>query len=148
MLKRKAVERGAITAEQAERMTDTEAVQLIFEAGLSTARELSDVSGRGVGMDIVRANVEKINGSVEVSTRRGGGTTFTIRLPLTLAIIQALLVRVAWRNLRPSDPCRHRDVASGAGPDPPHQPPRCDAAARHGATAGGAPTRVWYPGHG
>ena len=76
-------------------MTDTEAVQLIFEAGLSTAKELSDVSGRGVGMDIVRANVEKINGSVEVSTRRGGGTTFTIRLPLTLAIIQALLVRVA-----------------------------------------------------
>jgi two-component system, chemotaxis family, sensor kinase CheA len=95
IVKRKAVERGAITAEQAERMTDTEAVQLIFEAGLSTARELSDVSGRGVGMDIVRANVEKINGSVEVSTRRGGGTTFTIRLPLTLAIIQALLVRVA-----------------------------------------------------
>ena len=94
-LKRKAVERGAITAEQADRMTDAEAVQLIFEAGLSTAKELSDVSGRGVGMDIVRANVEKINGSVEVSTRRGGGTTFTIRLPLTLAIIQALLVRVA-----------------------------------------------------
>jgi two-component system, chemotaxis family, sensor kinase CheA len=95
VLKRKAVERGAITAEQAERMTDAEAVQLIFEAGLSTAKELSDVSGRGVGMDIVRTNVEKINGSVEVSTRRGGGTTFTIRLPLTLAIIQALLVRVA-----------------------------------------------------
>jgi two-component system chemotaxis sensor kinase CheA len=95
IVKRKAVERGAITAEQADRMTDLEAVQLIFEAGLSTAKELSDVSGRGVGMDIVRANVEKINGSVEVSTRRGGGTTFTIRLPLTLAIIQALLVRVA-----------------------------------------------------
>jgi two-component system chemotaxis sensor kinase CheA len=95
IVKRKAVERGAISAEQAERMPDTEAVQLIFEAGLSTAKELSDVSGRGVGMDIVRANVEKINGSVEVSTRRGGGTTFTIRLPLTLAIIQALLVRVA-----------------------------------------------------
>ncbi|HLZ26782.1 MAG TPA: chemotaxis protein CheA [Chloroflexota bacterium] len=94
-LKRKAAERGAITSEQADRMTDAEAVQLIFEAGLSTAKELSDVSGRGVGMDIVRANVEKINGSVEVSTRRGGGTTFTIRLPLTLAIIQALLVRVA-----------------------------------------------------
>ncbi|MDQ6670040.1 MAG: chemotaxis protein CheA [Chloroflexota bacterium] len=94
LVKRKAVERGAITPEQAERMNDSEAVQLIFEAGLSTAKELSDVSGRGVGMDIVRANVEKINGSVAVSTRRGGGTTFTIRLPLTLAIIQALLVRV------------------------------------------------------
>src|SRR5450631_1905803 len=62
---------------------------------MSTARELTAVSGRGVGMDIVRTNVEKINGSVEVSSRRGGGTTFTIRLPLTLAIIQALLVRVA-----------------------------------------------------
>jgi two-component system chemotaxis sensor kinase CheA len=70
-------------------------VQLIFAPGLSTARELSDVSGRGVGMDVVRANVERINGSVEVHTRRGQGTRFTIRLPLTLAIVQALLVRVA-----------------------------------------------------
>jgi two-component system, chemotaxis family, sensor kinase CheA len=95
LLKRKAVERGSITAEQAERMTDLEAVQLIFNAGMSTAKELTDVSGRGVGMDIVRTNVEKINGSVEVSTQRGKGTVFTIKLPLTLAIIQALLVRVA-----------------------------------------------------
>src|SRR5207245_6566174 len=63
--------------------------------GVSTADKLSDVSGRGVGMDVVRANVEKINGSVEVHTRAGLGTTFTIRLPLTLAIVQALLVRVA-----------------------------------------------------
>ena len=63
--------------------------------GLSTAQELSDVSGRGVGLDVVRANVERINGSVEVVTHRGLGTTFTIRLPLTLAIVQALLVRVA-----------------------------------------------------
>jgi two-component system chemotaxis sensor kinase CheA len=94
-VKRKAVERGALTPEQADRMTDQEAVQLIFAPGLSTAKELSDVSGRGVGMDIVRANVEKINGSVEVETRRGKGTTFTIRLPLTLAIVQSLLVRVA-----------------------------------------------------
>jgi two-component system chemotaxis sensor kinase CheA len=76
-------------------MSDSEAVQLIFAPGLSTAKEISDVSGRGVGMDVVRANVEKINGSVDVSTRRGQGTTFTIRLPLTLAIVQALLVRVA-----------------------------------------------------
>src|SRR5205814_3873775 len=72
-----------------------EGVQLIFAPGLSTAQQLSDVSGRGVGMDVVRANVEKINGSVEVETRKGHGTTFTIRLPLTLAIVQALLVRVA-----------------------------------------------------
>jgi two-component system chemotaxis sensor kinase CheA len=94
-VKRKAVERGVISQEQADRMSENEAVQLIFAPGLSTAKEVSDVSGRGVGMDVVRANVEKINGSVDVATRRGHGTTFTIRLPLTLAIVQALLVRVA-----------------------------------------------------
>jgi two-component system chemotaxis sensor kinase CheA len=94
-VKRKAVERGVISQEQADRMSDTEAVQLVFAPGLSTAKEVSDLSGRGVGMDVVRANVEKINGSVDVATRRGEGTTFTIRLPLTLAIVQALLVRVA-----------------------------------------------------
>jgi two-component system chemotaxis sensor kinase CheA len=94
-VKRKAVDRGVVSQEQADRMTDREAVQLIFAPGLSTAQQLSDVSGRGVGMDVVRANVEKINGSVEVETRKGHGTTFTIRLPLTLAIVQALLVRVA-----------------------------------------------------
>jgi two-component system chemotaxis sensor kinase CheA len=94
-VKRKAVERGVVSQEQADRMSDREAVQLIFAPGLSTAEKLSDVSGRGVGMDVVRANVEKINGTVEVETRKGQGTTFTIRLPLTLAIVQALLVRVA-----------------------------------------------------
>ncbi len=94
-VKRKAVEKGVVTPEQAERMSDQEAVHLIFSPGLSTAQELSDVSGRGVGLDVVRANVERINGSVEVETHRGRGTTFTIRLPLTLAIVQALLVRVA-----------------------------------------------------
>lgn len=94
-VKRKAVERGVISQEQADRLSDDEAVDLIFAPGLSTAEALSDVSGRGVGMDVVRANVEKINGSVEVRTHPGTGTTFTIRLPLTLAIVQALLVRVA-----------------------------------------------------
>jgi two-component system chemotaxis sensor kinase CheA len=94
-VKRKAVERGVVTQEQVDRMSDQEAVQLIFAPGLSTAETISDVSGRGVGMDVVRANVEKINGTVEVETRKGKGTTFTIRLPLTLAIVQALLVRVA-----------------------------------------------------
>jgi two-component system chemotaxis sensor kinase CheA len=94
-VKRKAVDRGVVSQDHADRMSDTEAVQLIFSPGLSTAAQLSDVSGRGVGMDVVRANVEKVNGSVEVETRRGAGTKFTIRLPLTLAIVQALLVRVA-----------------------------------------------------
>jgi two-component system chemotaxis sensor kinase CheA len=84
-----------VTLDHAERMSDQEAVQLIFAPGLSTAQQLSDVSGRGVGLDVVRANVERINGSVEVETHAGHGTTFTIRLPLTLAIVQALLVRVA-----------------------------------------------------
>ena len=94
-VKRKAVERGVVSQEQSERMSDEEAMQLIFSPGLSTAEKLSDVSGRGVGLDVVRANVEKINGLVEVESRQGAGTTFTIRLPLTLAIVQALLVRVA-----------------------------------------------------
>jgi two-component system chemotaxis sensor kinase CheA len=94
-VRRKAVERGVITSERAGRMSEQEAVQLIFTPGLSTAQELSDVSGRGVGLDVVRSNVEQINGSVEVQTRQGQGTTFTIRLPLTLAIVQSLLVRVA-----------------------------------------------------
>jgi two-component system chemotaxis sensor kinase CheA len=93
-VKRKAVERGVVSQEQVDRMTDTEALQLIFAPGLTTAEALTDVSGRGVGMDVVRANVEKINGSVDVETRKGMGTKFTIRLPLTLAIVQALLVRV------------------------------------------------------
>ena len=94
-VKRSAVARGVVSQDQADRLSDEEAVQLIFAPGLSTAEKLSDVSGRGVGMDVVRANVEKINGSVEVETRRGEGTRFIIRLPLTLAIVQALLVRVA-----------------------------------------------------
>ncbi len=93
-VKHSALERGVVTQEQVERMSDAEACQLIFMPGLSTAREVSDVSGRGVGMDVVRANVEKLNGAVEVQSRPGQGTTFTIRLPLTLAIVQALLVRV------------------------------------------------------
>jgi two-component system, chemotaxis family, sensor kinase CheA len=94
-VKRKAVERGVMSQEYADRASDEEAIDLIFAPGLSTAETVSDLSGRGVGMDVVRANVERINGTVEVQTRKGQGTTFTIRLPLTLAIVQALLVRVA-----------------------------------------------------
>jgi two-component system, chemotaxis family, sensor kinase CheA len=94
-VKRKAVDRGIMSQEHADRASDDEITDLIFSPGLSTAETVSDLSGRGVGMDVVRANVERINGSVEVQTRRGLGTTFTIRLPLTLAIVQALLVRVA-----------------------------------------------------
>jgi two-component system chemotaxis sensor kinase CheA len=93
-VKRKAVERGVVTQDQVDRMSDEEAVELIFAPGLSTAEAITDVSGRGVGMDVVRANIEKISGWVDVESRKGEGTTFTIRLPLTLAIVQALLVQV------------------------------------------------------
>ncbi|MCL6649054.1 MAG: chemotaxis protein CheA [Chloroflexi bacterium] len=93
-LKAKAVERGLLTKEAAERMSEGEAIELIFAAGLSTAERVTDVSGRGVGMDIVRANIEKLNGSITIATQRGVGTTFTIRVPLTLAIIPVMLVGV------------------------------------------------------
>lgn len=90
---KKAVERGLVTAEKAAAMTEREALQLIFVAGFSTAKELTHISGRGVGMDVVRANVEQVGGSVEVESRVGSGTTVRLRVPLTLAIVSALVVR-------------------------------------------------------
>lgn len=93
-LKSKAVERGALTREAADRLTRKEAVNLVFDAGLSTAEKVTDVSGRGVGMDIVRANIEKLNGSIAIETQQGTGTKFTVRVPLTLAIMPVLLVKV------------------------------------------------------
>jgi two-component system chemotaxis sensor kinase CheA len=90
----RAVERGLLSAEAAARLTDAEAADLIFAPGLSTADEVTDVSGRGVGMDIVRTNVERLGGTVEVHSTPGAGTRFMLRLPLTLAILRALLVRV------------------------------------------------------
>jgi len=89
----KAIERGLLTAEQAASMTEREALQMIFVAGFSTAREVTSVSGRGVGMDVVRANVEQVGGSVEVESLVGSGTTVRLRVPLTLAIVPALVVR-------------------------------------------------------
>jgi two-component system chemotaxis sensor kinase CheA len=88
----KAVERGLI--HPSKNLTDTEAFGLIFEAGFSTAHEVTNISGRGVGLDVVKKQVEKLNGSVGVRSELGKGSTFTIRLPLTLAIIQGLLVKV------------------------------------------------------
>ena len=93
-IRRKAVEKGIITEADAMRLTDSEAVNIIFMPGFSTAEKVTDVSGRGVGMDVVRTNINKINGSVEISTQKGAGSTFTIRLPLTIAIIQALMVTI------------------------------------------------------
>jgi two-component system chemotaxis sensor kinase CheA len=91
-VKAKAVERGLIHPNKV--LTDIEAFNLIFEAGFSTAAQVTNISGRGVGLDVVRRQIEKLNGTVTVSSERGVGTKFTIRLPLTLAIIQGLLVRV------------------------------------------------------
>jgi two-component system chemotaxis sensor kinase CheA len=89
----KAVERHVVTPEQAAGMSEREALQLIFLPGFSTAAAVTTVSGRGVGMDVVRANVEKVGGSVEVESRRGQGTTLRLRVPLTLAIVPSLVVR-------------------------------------------------------
>jgi two-component system chemotaxis sensor kinase CheA len=92
-IKAAAVRKGFLTAEAALRMSPKDAHNLIFLAGLTTAKRVSDVSGRGVGMDVVRRNIERLNGHIEIDTKLGHGTTITIRLPLTLAIIRALLVR-------------------------------------------------------
>jgi two-component system chemotaxis sensor kinase CheA len=91
-IRAKAQEKGVITAEQAARMSDREAVNLIFAPGFSTAEQVTNISGRGVGMDVVRTNIEKIGGSVDVVSRVGAGTTITVKIPLTLAIIPALVV--------------------------------------------------------
>ncbi len=90
-VKRKAVEAGAITKQDAERMSDEDAIELIFLQGLSTARELTQLSGRGVGAAAVKASIEQLRGTVAVRSELGGGTCFTLRMPLTLAIIKALL---------------------------------------------------------
>jgi two-component system chemotaxis sensor kinase CheA len=90
---KKAIERSLVSEEQAAGMTEREALQLIFLPGFSTASAVTTVSGRGVGMDVVRANVEKVGGSVEVESRRGEGTTLRLRVPLTLAIVPSLVVR-------------------------------------------------------
>ena len=89
---RKAVERGLITLEQARQMSDQDAMNLIFLPGFSTAEKITSISGRGVGMDVVKTNIERIGGKVTVYTDRGRGTTFKIRIPLTLAILPALVV--------------------------------------------------------
>ena len=93
-VKDKAHASGLVTLDQAARMSDKEALQLIFASGLSTAEELSEVSGRGVGMDIVRSNIQRLGGVVDIETEIGKGTKFTLKLPLTLAIIRGLLVSV------------------------------------------------------
>ena len=93
-VKKKAIERGTITAEQGEQMSDKEIIDLLFLPSFSTAKEVSDISGRGVGLDVVKSKIEALSGEIEVKSKFGEGSSWIIRLPLTLAIIQALMVDV------------------------------------------------------
>ena len=93
-VKKKAIEKGRISEELAENMTYKDAVDLLFKPGFSTADTISDVSGRGVGLDVVKTNIEALGGDIEAHTKKGEGSSFIIRLPLTLAIIQALMVEL------------------------------------------------------
>ena len=94
MLKNKSLEKGVITEKEADAMTDKEAFALIFRPGFSTAAQVTSVSGRGVGMDVVKTNIEKLNGIIDIDSEVGRGTSIKLKIPLTLAIIQALLVGV------------------------------------------------------
>lgn len=94
MLKNKSIEKGIITEKEADLMSDKEAFALIFKAGFSTAAAVTSVSGRGVGMDVVKTNIEKLNGIIDIESEIGKGTSLKLKIPLTLAIIQALLVGV------------------------------------------------------
>lgn len=93
-VKRKAIERGIVTPEQAENLSQKEIIDFLFMPSFSMAKKITDVSGRGVGLDVVKSNIETLGGDVEVKSKLGEGSTFIVRLPLTLAIIQALLVEV------------------------------------------------------
>lgn len=93
-IRNKAIDKGTITYEQAESMTDKEIIELLFRPSFSTAEKITDVSGRGVGLDVVKSKIEALGGDVECRSVIGEGSTFTIRLPLTLAIIQALMVKL------------------------------------------------------
>jgi two-component system chemotaxis sensor kinase CheA len=94
---RKAIERGIVTAEEAKHLNETEALHLIFKPGLSTADEVTEISGRGVGLDVVQSVLEKLKGSITLESEPGKGATFLLMVPLTLASIQALLFRVGGR---------------------------------------------------
>lgn len=93
-VKQKAIEKGTITREQAETMTDKDVIDLLFRPSFSTAEKITDVSGRGVGLDVVKTRIEALGGDIEARTKFGEGSNFIIRLPLTLAIIQALMVEI------------------------------------------------------
>ena len=96
-LRNKAIEKGVMPAEEAARLSEAAILELIFRPGFSTAEEVTEVSGRGVGLDVVQAVMQRLKGSIEIDTRLGHGTTFRLKLPLTLAIIKGLLFRVNQR---------------------------------------------------
>jgi two-component system chemotaxis sensor kinase CheA len=113
-VKQIAVSRGLLTAEAAEGLTEHDVVELIFQPGFSTAAKVSDISGRGVGMDIVRTKIARLNGTIEVASTPGQGTTFTIRLPLTLTITRCMLFRLRYGVL--AVPIENvREIVSVAG---------------------------------
>ncbi len=93
-VKQKGIDRGVITPEQGESMSEKDIINLLFHAGFSTSKQITDISGRGVGLDVVKSKIESLSGEVEVKSKMGEGSTWIIRLPLTLAIIQALMVTV------------------------------------------------------
>jgi two-component system, chemotaxis family, sensor kinase CheA len=96
-LRASAVEKGILKPEEAQRLSEAETLNLVFESGLSTASEVTEVSGRGIGMDVVRTVLDRLKGTVQVSSQKGRGSTFQLRAPLTLASIQTLLFRVGGR---------------------------------------------------
>ena len=114
-VRRKAVAKGLIDEEESHRLTDRQVVQYIFHPGLSTAETVTDISGRGVGMDIVKSRIEALNGTVEARPEPGKGTTFIIRLPLTLAIMSVLLARVGEEAY--AIPLDHLDEIVEVNPD-------------------------------
>jgi len=97
-IRRKAIERGLIPEDKAQTLSDTEAVQLIFLPGFSTADTISDLSGRGVGMDVVRTAVERINGHVELGSQFGKGTRLRLSLPLSMAVTNVMIIEAGGRR--------------------------------------------------
>jgi two-component system chemotaxis sensor kinase CheA len=118
-VRRKAVARGLISEPESRRLPDREVIQFIWHPGLSTAETVTDISGRGVGMDIVKSRIEGLNGSVDVRSEPGQGTTFTVRLPLTLAIMSVLLARVGEETY--AIPLDHLDEIVEVGPGQVHR---------------------------
>ncbi|NBW13809.1 MAG: hybrid sensor histidine kinase/response regulator [Caulobacteraceae bacterium] len=114
-LRAKGVSQGLITAAQAEAMSDSEARHLIFRPGFSTAPEVTAVSGRGVGMDVVRTNIERIGGAIEMTSTEGAGTRFTIRIPLTLTIVSALIVECCGERFAMPQSCVIELVSASDG---------------------------------